>query len=188
MYRGTVTALVAALSLNLSVTAEAATTLAFETVVAPFSSYFEGGATITALGPLQIFAPGGPNGTRSLISSEDEEPFLAYPFRADFDVPAWTVSVDLGDFGDDADAFVLNAYNSSNVLIASACQLLDAGTSGMLTLNVATAGIAYVTFGAAGAGGSAVYADNLTFEVPEPAAVVGLGLAGLAARRRMRGR
>ncbi len=75
-------------------------------------------------------------------------------------------------------------------MIASDSQLLDAGVTGMLTLNVATAGIAYVTFGAVGEGLSSVYADNLSFEVPEPAsaAVLGLGLLGLAARRRMRGR
>jgi hypothetical protein len=190
MNRISLIAFVAALSLSAPVTAEAVTTLTFETVPAPFTSYFESGATVTALGPLQIFAPGGPNGTRSLISSTDEEPFLAYPFRADFDVPAWTVSVDLGDFGDDADQLFLNAYNSSNVLIASAGQLLGAGVSGMVTLNVATAGIAYVTFGAVGDGGSSVYADNLSFDVPEPAsaAVLGLGVLGLAARRRLRGR
>ncbi len=110
MYRTTMTAVIAALSLGASVASAAATTLTFNTVVVPFNSYFECGATITALGPEPIFAPNGPP---SLISSADEEPFLAYPMRADFDVPAWTVSVDLGDFGDDADQLFLNAYNSA---------------------------------------------------------------------------
>jgi hypothetical protein len=98
-----------------------------------------------------------------------------------------SVSVDLGDFGDDADHLFLNAYGSSGWL-ASTDYTIPATLYGGHTLSVFTSeDIKYVTFGTDTPFPGSVYFDNFTY-VPLPGAVwlLGSGLLGLVGLRRYR--
>ena len=177
-----------AFSAALAATPATAAVVTFEAAPASFLSYTDSGATVTAALGSVIAAPSAVNGTRSIISVIDD-PFAFSAFRADFAALQFTVAVDLGDFGDDADALFLRAYDSTDTLLASGSATLAAGVTAMLTLSVSAPGIAYVTFGGVSDpdGDSSVYADNLSFtDVPEPASALLLagGLLGLAVRRR----
>jgi len=171
-------------------TAATATVIDFNTV--PFNNI----ATYTA-GPVTFTAPGGtlyfsffgntPNGTHGIVGYDGTN----FPTqRADIAGGTTFVSVDLGDYDSDADTIFLNAFDSSNTLLGSTSTFLAASFTGMVTLSLSTPGIAYVTFGGVGVGGSSVYADNFTFAggVPEPMTwtmlIAGFGLVGAAMRRR----
>ncbi|MDH3235859.1 MAG: VPLPA-CTERM sorting domain-containing protein [Alphaproteobacteria bacterium] len=127
------------------------------------------------------------------------------PFRADFSVAALSVSIDLGDGGQDIDNLFLRAYGAGDVLLDFDTDTLGDGVNGMRTLTVSSASpILYVLFGSSsfdpigGAQGgddrfyaNSVYADNLNASlVPIPAALP-LFLSGLVAlfavARRRRG-
>jgi hypothetical protein len=99
------------------------------------------------------------------------------------------VSVDLGDWDADADNLLLQAFNSSNVLIASASAINPADVNGGLTLSVSAPGIAYVLFNETSNPGfqGSIFFDNFTYNaVPEPATLLlfGAGLLGLGAAKR----
>ena len=177
-----------------SVVPAMADTIDFESggPVSPVDSFVLGGVTFSTLGTPgggMLFVVGGaPNGTQALLDNNSPRRTI----RADFASLVDFVSIDLGDFNQDADTLWLRAYNSSDVLLGSASESIDENFNGMKTLSLLVAGISYVTFGAeapAGDGNSA-YADNLTFrsgaDVPEPAtlSLLLVGLAGLKFARR----
>jgi hypothetical protein len=108
--------------------------------------------------------PGGSTGMATLPFSNDSL------FRADFTSPVSMVSVDLGDFGADADNLLLQAFNPSDALIASDADSLAAGEEIMRTLSVSAGGISYVLFGSSltDAFPNSVFVDNLTYTTPHP--------------------
>jgi hypothetical protein len=150
-----------------------------------FVSYYESGATFTAVGGGNLTSDSfgnTPNGTRGLIAN----PFDT--IRVDFDSAVTTVSVDMGDFNADSDDLYLTAFDSSGNVLDSDTLFIDASFTGMVTLSVNSPGIAYVTFVGVGFNGeSNIYADNFTFDIiPTPSAAALLGLSGLVATRRRR--
>lgn len=165
----------------------ATTTIDFES--------FATGTTIagTDLGGLTLatgFVTSGPNGTNAILPTGSD---YTQKYRADFlatDVTAF--SVDMGDYGQDADTLFLFAYDSLGNELDSATGTLAAGVSGMTTLNVSSlSNIAYVIFFGEGFNTqNNVYADNLSFTttpaVPLPAGLVLMGsaLAGFGLIRR----
>lgn len=142
------------------------------------TSFAKSGVTFTLNDGSSFLREETPNGTLGIRPT-----FLpATFFRVDFADGASFVSVDLGDFGGDADALRLSIYSTSNVLLGSTTDILPSNVTGMRTLSLSGANIAYALFGGEGTGGSSVYADNFRFEaatVPEPGSLVLLGLGGL---------
>jgi hypothetical protein len=144
--------------------------------------------TISAVGGGTLVTGTNPPGFNSLL--EGTVP-IRKELRADFAEQVTSVSVDLGDFGGDADGLFLEAFDANGALVAADSDLLAAGTGGMLTLSVSAAEIWAIQFGARAPSvdGSSVFADNLSFEVvPEPATalLLGSGLAALSLRSRVR--
>jgi hypothetical protein len=154
-----------------------ATVITFDAVpITTVSSYTESGVTFTALDGGTFSGFPGPNGTNGLVS--DSNPLSE--FRATFSAVMSQVSVDLGDFGNDADTLVLRAFDAGNNLLAFTSFSLPAKFDGMETLTLSAPNMAYVTFGseAPSLAGSSVYADNFSFNaVPGP--IAGAGLPGL---------
>lgn len=148
----------------------------------PFASYTESGVTFTASGGGgQIITTTTPNGTLGLLDDNSPRKEL----RADIAGGTSFVSVDLGDYDADSDTLFLEVYNSSNTLLGSTTLDIPLDFTGMKTLSLSAADIAYAIFGARNAvNGSSVYADNFTYAtgttaVPEPSTFLSLGATGL---------
>lgn len=157
-------------------------------------SFTSSGVTFTAPGG-RLAAYQTPDGSRGVLGQAlvgDD----SVPIKAVIAGGASNVSVRLGDFGMDADALFLEAYDASSNLIASTSYDLPANVSGMRSLGVAVSNISYVLFGSKGPGpyGSSVIADDFSFTpanlsaVPEPATwamlMTGFASTGVAMRRR----
>ncbi|MEX0677767.1 MAG: PEP-CTERM sorting domain-containing protein [Pirellulales bacterium] len=134
----------------------------------PFASHTESEVTFSAVGGGgAITTFGTPNLTLGLLDSNSPRKEL----RADIGPHATFVSVDLGDFDADADLLFLEVFNAADISLGFTSVLIDQEFTGMMTLSLAAADIAYAEFGARepALNGNSVFADNFTFErVPEP--------------------
>jgi len=168
-----------------------------------FPTYAEAGVTFSALndGQLQgVFTPNGTVGITSTLVGVD--PSVFPPMLAVIASKASCVSVDLGDFNNDAETLFLDAYDASDGLLDFDEFFTEIDDNAMHTLTVyAPSGapcISYVIFGAEGGlDGSSVSADNFVYNpcsgtcpgvIPAPGAillgVIGTGLVGHLRRRR----
>ncbi len=112
--------------------------------------------------------------------------------RADFDVPTDYVAIDV--IADDTpDAGILRAFNAADVEVASVqSAVISFGEVDTMVISRGSADIAYILAGgyASGSGPDDIHLDYLRTErptvVPEPAsaAIMLMGLAGLARRKR----
>ncbi|MDP3855377.1 PEPxxWA-CTERM sorting domain-containing protein [Phenylobacterium sp.] len=187
-----VPAIFAACMLGWAGSASALTTIDFSLAPTSFTSYSEGPVTFTSVTGSLVYAVEGPNFTNNLIG-EYEAGYIPL-LRADFALDVGLVSVELGDYADDADLLYLEVFDFSGVSLGSTTLLTDESFEGMETLSITASGIRFAIFGAlppAGIG-SSVYADNFTYglsAVPEPATwammITGFGLVGGAMRRRV---
>lgn len=169
----------------------AVTTIDFTGAAGSYTSFSQGGATITNGGTFTAEAvPGGSTGILSQGSPRPE-------YRVDFSSVSSFVSVDLGDFNADADLAFLEAFSAGNVSLGFTSLALSGADSSMHTLSLTAAGISYAIFGgrSPSLNGSSLFADNVSFDlgrvngaVPEPSTwamlLVGFGLVGSALRRR----
>jgi hypothetical protein len=154
----------------------------------PFAVETYDGVTFSASGGAgTLYVLPAPNGTLALLEIRNKE------MRADIIGGATSVSVDLGDFGEDPDTIFLEIFDVGDNLLGFATQQLDASFIGMVTLSLKAPDIDHAVFGSRvpGVVRSSVLADNFTYEsaVPEPATLllVGptmLGLLVAFARRR----
>jgi len=127
----------------------------------------------------------GQGGTQALLERGASSSFWV----ATFDYLADWVSIDLGDYGFDADHIFLTAYDVNGAETTSE-YTIGKGVFGLHTLSVEASDITSVKFGSKGGFGG-VFADNLTVypqvsAVPVPASVLLLGsaFAGLGFMRR----
>lgn len=120
----------------------------------------------------------------------------AAAFLVSFSQPVYTVSVDIGDYGDDEDTIVLMAYDNldgTGTPIATDELILTGVASdfSFLTLSVEDPNISIESVRIVGGSPEfpqSVFVDNLIVEIPEPAtAALALALlTGLVAIRRRR--
>lgn len=116
--------------------------------------------------------------------------------RADFNIPVGGVSVELGDFNGDSETVFLEAYDSSNTLIALDSEFLSAAFVGMEALSVSSANIAYVIVRSGGVFPNSVFMNNFTYTAPiagpgvpdggSSLLLLSLSYLGLAAGRKLR--
>lgn len=176
--------------LALSTVAAQATTIDFEALSGDITGDDLGGVAISQNGAT-INVTTTSNLTLGILGNPD----TADLYRADFTATDTTdVSVDIGDFNQDADDLILEAYDVAGNLIASDYLTIPASFDGMETLTVMATDISYILFGAHGLSGfNNVYADNLVFSsnvasVPLPATglmlLSALGLVGAKRRRK----
>src|SRR5262245_19652695 len=128
----TVAALVAAAIGGIAERAAADVVLDFDTLSSTaISQYSQAGAKITSVGGGQFAGLLSPNGTVGLFELSRPRQEL----RVDF-VGIWAdaLSVDLGDFGGDADTLFLEAFDTWGRSVGFTSSLLPAGESGMRTL------------------------------------------------------
>ena len=145
--------------------------------------------TITA-GPLNNYCvvSNGPVGSNAMVKGGVDASYWIASFNALVDF----VSIDLGDFGGDADELFLASIDNFGQVSGIVTQTIGEGISGMHTLSLAIANTSAVAFGVTGyEGDGGIYADNLTFNtqvsavpVPAGALLLGTALAGLGALRR----
>lgn len=174
-------------------------------------SFIQSGLTLTLTrefgGRFDIFNNGAePNfpqawGARSLA------PFSSAgtAFVANFSEGVSAVSIEMGDFGQDEDVTLLQAFSgedATGTLIGTAIATLPGGAVGFtsVSLSVPVAGIRSVRF----IGGSAAYPNSVLYDninvtfgpvgptqpVPEPTtmALLGIGLAGVALKKSRAGK
>ena len=151
--------------------------------------------TVTPTGTLQFET--APNGTTGFYGNAESGVFPE--LRADF-LSALTgnISVDLGDYGADADTLFLQLFDSSSTSLGFTSLLTLSSDYTMHTLTLGGSNISYALFGSRSpsVAGSSVFADNFTFStqtegaVPEPATwtmmLLGFGGVGIAMRRNRR--
>jgi hypothetical protein len=168
-----------------------AVTVNFEdlTIGSSYASLTYGPVVFTnTMGNLSVYgSPGAPLSGNVILGPNTHNANEWYV--ATFSSAVNQVSVDLGDWDADADNLLLQAFNSSNVLIASASAINPADVNGGLTLSVSAPGIAYVLFNETSNPGfqGSIFFDNFTYNaVPEPATLLlfGAGLLGLGAAKR----
>jgi hypothetical protein len=86
--------------------------------------------------------------------------------QANFSTIVNSVSVTLGDFGEDIDNLYLELYDLNNTLIGSDFYLLPASVSGGYTLSASSANIAYARFYGRGLNNkNNVFFDNFSYNV-----------------------
>lgn len=173
-----------------------AVTVDFNSLATGFlgASYTSGAVTFVPTSGSTLTALTTPNGTVGLFGGDPISP--PYPtIRANITGGATAVSVDLGDYNDDADTIFLEIFNSANVSLGSTSQSLASTFTGMRTLSLSANDIAYAVFGATSpaVNGSSILADNFTYtgavRTPDAGSTLALfaaslGLIGLAARAR----
>ncbi len=186
-----------ATAVAMSGSAHAMTTLDFEEFFSGtnLSGVDLGGVSFDVDGAIVQTLPDDPSGlsviTISALPFSQPNPFVATFSLID----VTEVSVDIGDFGADADDLFLRAFDASDTLLDSAFDSLAENEQGMKTLSVsALSAIAYVEFGSIGIdNNNNVYADNFTFNrttavIPEPATwimmILGFGLVGVRLQRK----
>ena len=154
--------------------------------------YYQYGVTIGPTTGTYISGSLSPNGTQGVYGSSSDGRSSS-PLRAGFPQPTDYVSIDLGDFGVDAEQIYLRAYDRLGTLLGESTLDISDTDMSMHTLSVSASGINYVEFGSSDRRffGGSIYADNLTFNagtVPEPATwammLAGLGAIGATMRHR----
>ena len=129
-----------------------------------------------------------PNGTNGLVKGGQFASF----WRATFSQLVDFVSIDLGDWGNDADELFLATFDSTGAITGVVTKTIGEAISGMHTLSLSLANTSSVAFGVTGNEGlGGIYADNLTYNtqvsavpVPASALLFGTALLGLGAVRR----
>ena len=163
-----------------------ATVIDFNSATGNPNGYTDQGVTFSNISATTASFTGSPTGSQAIVISGND----ISAFRADIGGGASSVSVDLGDFNSDPDRIFLSVFDSLNNILNTVTFDLASSFSGMETLSVTAANIAYATFGTTGdLGLGGIFVDNFTFEaasVPEPAVIglMGLGLAAFGLRRR----
>jgi hypothetical protein len=166
-----------------------AITVDFNSAIGSPDGYSDQGVAFSYNGTGINFFATSPNGSNALAMSRDLDAF----WRADITGGASMVSVDLGDFGEDADQAFLSVFDSTDNLLGTTSLDIGQDISDMFTLSLLGNNISYATFGTTDAvwlGG--LFADNFTYTpsvVPVPAAAwlfgsALLGFAGLSWKKK----